>query len=315
MIVGHEAAGVVESVGEGVTSVKPGDHVVSLFQGNCGECDMCKNPETNYCTGSEAKIGNFGLLDGTCRFSVGGTDVYQFVSCGTFSQYSVAPEANVAKINPAAPIEKCALFGCCIPTGYGAAVKTAKVRPGSTCAIWGLGAVGLCAVMGCKAAGASRIIGIDINPDKFPIGKTFGCTELINPKDFPDKPIYEVLLEKTGTGLDYAFECIGNTECIESATKACKKGCSVCVMVGIPPAIATITASPLQLILGLTLKGSFMGGYKSREAVPLLVEDYLQGKLKLDELITHTVPLEEINEAFELLKSGKSLRTMLELWK
>jgi len=313
IILGHEGAGIVESVGEGVTSFKPGDHVVPLFVPQCNKCKMCKDSRTNLCEVG-TPFGNSTLLDGTSRFTLKGKPVYHMSYCSVFSQYTVTQEITLAKINPAVPIEKAGLFGCCIPTGYGAVMNTAKVEPGATCAVWGLGAVGLCAVMGCKAAGASRIIGIDVNPAKSEVGKKFGCTDFVNPKDFPDKKIQDVLVEMTDGGLDYTFECIGNIACIESALESCKKGWGMAVIVGISPAGKTMTTIPFNLIMGRTWKGTFAGGVKGKDGIPALCEDYLKGKILLDDLITQTLPLEKLNESFQLMISGKSIRAIINPW-
>jgi len=313
MIMGHEGAGIVESVGEGVTYVKPGDHIIPMFAPQCNKCEMCKDPRTNLCE-LKTPMGNGGLEDGTCRFTCKGKPIFHQSFCSVFTQYSVTPEICVAKINPAVPIEKACLFGCCIPTGYGAVMKQAEVKPGSTCAVWGLGAVGLCTIMGCKAAGASRIIGIDINADKFEVAKKFGCTELVNPNDHKGKKIEDVLIEMTNGGLDYTFECIGNVACIESALEATRRGWGTSVIVGIPHSSKTISTKPFTLISGRTWKGSFAGGIKGKDGFPKLCEDYLQGKVIVDPLITHTMPLEKINEAFDLLLAGKSIRTIILPW-
>jgi len=314
MVLGHEGAGIVESVGEGVTSVQPGDHIIPMFAPQCNKCKMCKDPRTNLCV-IKTPMNNSYLEDGTARFFFQGKPLYHQAFCSVFSQYSVTPEYCIAKINPAVPIEKAALFGCCIPTGYGAVMNVAKVAPGSTCAVWGLGAIGLCAVMGCKAAGASRIIGIDVNPAKFEVGKKFGCTELVNPNDYPGKRIQDVLIEMTDGGLDYTFECIGNVDCIEAALESCVDGWGVSIIVGIPHHSQKISTYGGTLFGGRTWRGTFCGGVKGRDGIPALCEEYLKGKILLDELITHTMPLEQINQAFDLLRAGKSIRTIILPWK
>jgi len=314
IILGHEGAGIVESVGEGVTSFKPGDHVIPMFVPQCNKCPMCKDPRTNLCDVG-TPFGNSTLLEGTSRFSTKGKTLYHMSYCSVFSQYSVSDEITLAKINPAVPMEKAGLFGCCVPTGYGAAINTAKVQPGTTCAVWGLGAVGLCTIMGCKASGASRIIGIDVNPDKFDVAKRVGCTDVVNPKDYPDRRIQDVLIEMTNGGLDYTFECIGNIACIESALESCKKGWGTSVVVGIPPGGKTLTAPPFALIQGRTWKGTFAGGVKGKDGIPALCEEYLKGKIDLDALITHNLTLDKVNEAFDMMIAGKSIRAMILPWK
>lgn len=312
-ILGHEGAGIVESVGPGVTSVAPGDHVVPLYIPQCGECKFCKSPKTNLCSKIRLTQGQGMMPDGTSRFRCNGKTLYHFMGCSTFSQYTVVAEISVAKVAPEAPSNRVCLLGCGIPTGYGAPINTAKVEPGSSVAIWGLGAVGLAVAMGARECGASRIIGIDINPDKFELGKKFGVTEFINPKDFPAKTIQEVLIEKTDGGLDYTFECIGNVNTMRAALESCHKGWGVSVIIGVAGAGQEIATRPFQLVTGRTWKGTAFGGWKSKQSVPELTQLYLKGKLMIDEFVTHTLPLEKVNEAFELMHQGKSLRAVLQL--
>ncbi|XP_014247527.1 alcohol dehydrogenase class-3 [Cimex lectularius] len=309
-ILGHEGAGVVESVGDGVTSVQPGDHVIPLYIPQCKECKFCKSQKTNLCSKIRTTQGKGLMPDSTSRFSCNGKQLFHFMGCSTFSEYTVVAEISIAKVNEKAAMNKVCLLGCGVSTGYGAALNTAKVESGSNCAIWGLGAVGLAVAMGCKAAGASRIIGVDTNPDKFAAGKKLGCTECINPKDF-DKPIHEVLIDMTDGGLDFTFECVGNVMTMRSALEACHKGWGTSVIIGVAAAGQEISTRPFQLVTGRTWKGSAFGGWKSRDSVPKLVEDYLQGKIDLDSFVTHELKFEEINEGFDLLHSGKSLRTVL----
>lgn len=310
VILGHEGGGTVESVGEGVTRVKPGDHVIPLYIPQCGECKFCKSPKTNLCSTIRSTQGQGVMPDGTSRFTCKGQTVYHFMGTSTFSEYTVVAEISVCKVDDNAPLEKVCLLGCGISTGYGAALNTAKVEAGSTTAVWGLGAVGLATVMGCKTAGASRIIGIDINPDKFPVAKEFGCTEFVNPKDH-EKPIQQVLIEMTDGGLDYTFECIGNVKTMRAALEACHKGWGTSVIIGVAGAGQEISTRPFQLVTGRVWKGTAFGGWKSCDSVPKLVEDYLAGKIKVDEFITHTMPLDKINEAFDLMHAGKSIRAVV----
>lgn len=310
VILGHEGGGTVESVGEGVTRVKPGDHVIPLYIPQCGKCKFCKSPKTNLCSTIRSTQGQGVMPDGTSRFTCKGQTVYHFMGTSTFSEYTVVAEISVCKVDDNAPLEKVCLLGCGISTGYGAALNTAKVEAGSTTAVWGLGAVGLATVMGCKTAGASRIIGIDINPDKFPVAKEFGCTEFVNPKDH-EKPIQQVLIEMTDGGLDYTFECIGNVKTMRAALEACHKGWGTSVIIGVAGAGQEISTRPFQLVTGRVWKGTAFGGWKSCDSVPKLVEDYLAGKLKVDEFITHTMPLDKINEAFDLMHAGKSIRAVV----
>ncbi|XP_020671303.1 alcohol dehydrogenase 1A [Pogona vitticeps] len=311
MILGHEAAGVVESVGEGVTCVKPGDKVIPLFVPQCGKCSSCRSTRGNLCSSNDLSEPRGLMPDGTSRFTCKGKNLYHFISTSTFTEYTVVHENSVVKIDAAAPLEKVCLIGCGFSTGYGAAVKTAQVEPGSTCAVFGLGGVGLSAVMGCKAAGASRIIGVDINKDKFPKAKEMGATECVNPLDYK-KPINEVLFDLTdGEGVDYSFEVIGRVDTMTAALSSCHCNFGTSVIVGVPPSASEIAFDPLLLFTGRTWKGSVFGGWKSKDAVPRLVSDFMGKKFILDPLITHTMPFEKINEGFDLLRSGKSIRTVL----
>uniref|UniRef100_A0A8C1GDJ3 Zgc:63568 n=1 Tax=Cyprinus carpio TaxID=7962 RepID=A0A8C1GDJ3_CYPCA len=269
VILGHEGAGVVESVGPGVTKMSKGDKVIPLVVPQCGQCERCLSPKTN---------------------------LYK---------------SAMSKIHPDAPLDKVCLLGCGVSTGYGAAVNTGKVESGSTCAVFGLGAVGLAAVMGCKAAGASRIFAVDINPDKSEIAKTFGATEFLNPKDH-SKPIQEVLKKLTNGGVDFSLECVGNVGVMRAAVEACTPAGGVCVMVGWTR-IGELTLVSEDILLGKTLKGSYFGGWKSAEAVPKLVQDYMSGKLLLDEFVTHRLTLDQVNQAFELMITGKSIRTVIKM--
>jgi len=309
-ILGHEGGGIVESVGEGVTSVVPGDHVIPLYTPQCYECKFCKSPKTNLCVKIRATQGQGLMPDGTSRFTCKGKPVFHFMGCSTFSEYTVCAEISVAKVNPVAPLDKICLLGCGISTGYGAALNTARVEPGSTVAIWGLGAVGLAVAMGCKEAGASRIIGVDINPDKFEFAKKFGVNEFVNPKDH-EKSIQTVIIEMTDGGVDFSFECIGNVACMRAALEACHRGWGVSTVIGVAGAGQEISTRPFQLVTGRVWKGTAFGGWKSRESVPRLVEDYMSKKLMVDEFVSHDVPLDEINKAFHLMHSGQSIRSIV----
>ncbi|XP_046420474.1 alcohol dehydrogenase class-3 [Neodiprion fabricii] len=311
-VLGHEGAGIVESVGPGVTEFQPGDHVIPLYIPQCGECKFCKSPKTNLCGKIRTTQGKGVMPDGTSRFTCKGKTLAHFMGCSTFSEYTVVADISLSKVDPKAPLDKVCLLGCGVPTGYGAALNTAKVEPNSTCAIWGLGAVGLAVALGCKAAGASRIIGIDVNKDKFEQAKLFGCTEFVNPKDY-DKPIQEVLVELTDGGLDYTFECVGNVHTMRAALESCHKGWGTSVIVGVAGAGQEISTRPFQLVTGRVWKGTAFGGWKSRDSVPKLVKDYQSKKLLLDEFVTQNLPFDQINEAFDLLHSGKSLRAVLHL--
>ncbi|XP_032117445.1 alcohol dehydrogenase 1C-like isoform X3 [Sapajus apella] len=309
-ILGHEAAGIVESVGEGVTTVKPGDKVIPLFIPQCGKCRICKNPESNFCLKNDLTNPQGTLQDGTSRFTCRGKPVHHFIGVSTFSQYTVVDEIAVAKIDAASPLEKVCLFGCGFSTGYGSAVKVAKVTPGSTCAVFGLGGVGLSVVMGCKAAGAARIITVDINKAKFAKAKELGATECINPQDYK-KPIQEVLKEMTDGGVDFSFEVIGRLDTVMASLLCCHEACGTSVVVGVPPVSQSLSMNPMLLLTGRTWKGAVFGGFKSKEDVPRLVADFMAKKFSLDALITNVLPFEKINEGFDLLRSGKSIRTVL----
>uniref|UniRef100_A0A8C9EPT3 Enoyl reductase (ER) domain-containing protein n=1 Tax=Pavo cristatus TaxID=9049 RepID=A0A8C9EPT3_PAVCR len=287
VIPGHEGAGIVESIGEGVTSVKPGNQ----------QCLSLTEPQNL-------------LPDKTSRFTCKGKQIHHFLWNSTFAEYTVVPEYTLAKIDAAAPLDKVCLLACGFPTGYGAAINTAKVKPGSTCAVFGLGGVGLSVVMGCKAAGASRIIAIDINKDKFARAKEMGATECINPQDFK-KPIQQVLTEMTGHGVDYSFEAAGTADTLIAALASCNMNTGVCVLAGEPPAGSTIPIDPFLLLSGRTCKGTLLGGWKMRDSIPRLVASYLEKKFNSDLLITHTLPFAKINEGFELLRAGKSIRSVL----
>ncbi|NXV74674.1 ADH1 dehydrogenase, partial [Atlantisia rogersi] len=304
VIPGHEGAGIVESIGEGVTSLKPGDKVIPLCIPQCGECTFCLNPESNFCLKSHLYEPQNLMPDKTSRFTCKGKQIHHFLWLSTFAEYTVIPECALAKIDAAAPLEKVCLFGCGFPTGYGAAINTAKVKPGSTCAVFGLGGVGLSAVMGCKAAGASRIIAVDINKDKFAKAKELGATDCICPHDFK-KPIQEVLTEMTGHGVDYSFEVIGRADTMTAALASCNMSTGVCVMVGVLDSGSAISVDPILLLSGRTWKGTLLGGWKTRESIPKLVSSYMEKKFKSDLLITHTLPIAKVNEGIELLCAGK----------
>ncbi|KAM9330497.1 alcohol dehydrogenase 1-like [Gastrophryne carolinensis] len=308
IILGHEAAGIVESVGEGVTEVKPGDKVIPLFVPQCGECRSCNDPNGNLCFKSEVGKQSGLMADGTSRFTCKSQTIYHYSGTSTFSEYTVVNKINVVKIRDDAPLAEACLIGCGFTTGYGSAVKVAKVTPGSTCAVFGLGGIGLSVIIGCKAAGASRIIGVDINSDKFAKAKEFGATEYINPTDYKE-PIHEVLQKMTDGGVHYSFECIGNPNVMVSALLSTFFGSGTTVIVGISPSGSRISFDPMLLLTGRTVKGASFGGYKSKEYVPALVSELISEKIKVNGLITHTLPFDEINKGFNLLHKGKRLWT------
>ncbi|WP_444918203.1 S-(hydroxymethyl)glutathione dehydrogenase/class III alcohol dehydrogenase [Microbulbifer sp. JMSA003] len=309
-ILGHEGAGVVESVGEGVTSVSVGDHVIPLYTPECGECKFCLSGKTNLCQKIRGTQGKGLMPDGSTRFSVDGKPIFHYMGCSTFSEYTVLPEISVAKINPEAPSNEVCLLGCGVTTGMGAVTNTAKVEPGSCVAIFGLGGIGLSAVIGAKMAGASRIIGVDINEDKFALAKKLGATECINPKAY-DKPIQEVIVELTDGGVDYSFECVGNVNLMRAALESCHKGWGESIIIGVAGAGQEISTRPFQLVTGRVWTGSAFGGVKGRSELPSFVERYLAGEFKLNDFITHSMPLEQINDAFDLMHEGKSIRSVI----
>lgn len=312
VILGHEGGGIVESVGKDVVNVQPGDHVIPLYTPQCGTCKFCKNPKTNLCSKIRATQGRGVMPDGTSRFTCSGQAIFHFMGCSTFSEYTVVADISVAKIDNKAPLDKVCLLGCGVSTGYGAAINTAKVEKNSSCAIWGLGGVGLAVALGCKAAGATRIIGIDINESKFEIAKKFGCTECINPKMY-NKSIQDILIEMTDGGLDYTFECIGNVQTMRAALEACHKGWGTSVIIGVASAGQEISTRPFQLVTGRVWKGCAFGGWKSRDSVPKLVEEYLNGNLVLDDFITHSLRLDDVNDALQLMHTGESIRSVLQV--
>lgn len=309
-IMGHEGGGIVEQVGEGVTSVQVGDHVIPLYTAECGVCKFCTSGKTNLCSAVRETQGKGLMPDGTTRFYKDGEPIYHYMGCSTFSEYTVLPEISLAKVNKEAPLEEVCLLGCGVTTGMGAVMNTAKVEKGSTVAIFGLGGIGLAAIIGSVMAGASRIIGIDINESKFELAKKLGATDLINPKDY-DKPIQDVIVELTDGGVDYSFECIGNVDVMRSALECCHKGWGESVIIGVAGAGQEISTRPFQLVTGRVWRGSAFGGVKGRTELPGYVERYLAGEIPLQDFITHTMPLEDINEAFDLMHEGKSIRSVI----
>ncbi|WP_459251808.1 S-(hydroxymethyl)glutathione dehydrogenase/class III alcohol dehydrogenase [Cauispirillum nitrogeniifigens] len=309
-ILGHEGGGIVEEVGPGVTSVAVGDHVIPLYTPECGKCKFCLSGKTNLCQAIRATQGKGLMPDGTTRFKVRGRDVFHYMGTSTFSEYTVLPEIALAKINKEAPLEKVCLLGCGVTTGMGAVMNTAKVEPGATVAIFGLGGIGLSAIIGATMAKAGRIIGIDINPSKFEIAKQLGATDVVNPKDF-DRPIQEVLVEMTDGGVDYSFECIGNVNVMRAALECCHKGWGESVIIGVAGAGEEISTRPFQLVTGRVWRGSAFGGVRGRSELPEYVERYLRGEFELDTFITHTMGLDDINTAFDLMHEGKSIRSVI----
>lgn len=309
-ILGHEGGGIVESIGEGVTSVQVGDHVIPLYTPECGECKYCKSGKTNLCQKIRETQGKGLMPDGTTRFSKNGEPIYHYMGTSTFSEYTVLPEISLAKVNPEAPLEEVCLLGCGVTTGMGAVMNTAKVEEGATVAVFGLGGIGLSAIIGAAMAKASRIIAIDINESKFELARKLGATDCVNPMNF-DKPIQDVIVEMTDGGVDYSFECIGNINVMRSALECCHKGWGESVVIGVAGAGQEISTRPFQLVTGRVWRGSAFGGVKGRSELPEYVERYMKGEFKLDDFITHTMALEDVNEAFDLMHEGKSIRTVL----
>ena len=309
-ILGHEGGGIVESIGEGVTSVQVGDHVIPLYTPECGECKFCKSGKTNLCQKIRATQGKGLMPDGTTRFHKDGQPIFHYMGCSTFSEYTVLPEISLAKVNKDAPLKEVCLLGCGVTTGMGAVLNTAKVEEGATVAIFGLGGIGLSAVIGAAMAKASRIIAIDINESKFELARKLGATDCINPKNY-DKPIQDVIVELTDGGVDYSFECIGNVNVMRSALECCHKGWGESIIIGVAGAGQEISTRPFQLVTGRVWRGSAFGGVKGRSELPGIVEQYMRGDFKLDDFITHTMGLEKINEAFALMHAGKSIRTVI----
>ncbi|MBY4677345.1 S-(hydroxymethyl)glutathione dehydrogenase/class III alcohol dehydrogenase [Marinobacterium arenosum] len=309
-ILGHEGGGIVEEVGPGVTSVKPGDHVIPLYTPECGECKFCKSGKTNLCQAIRATQGQGLMPDGTSRFSLNGQTIYHYMGTSTFSEYSVMPEIAVAKISKEAPLDKVCLLGCGVTTGIGAVLNTAKVEPGSTVAVFGLGGIGLSVIQGAVLAKAERIIAIDINEDKFEMARMLGATDFVNPKNY-DAPIQDVIVELTDGGVDYSFECIGNTHLMRSALECCHKGWGESVIIGVAGAGQEISTRPFQLVTGRVWRGTAFGGVKGRSQLPDYVERYMKGDIKIDDFVTHTMGLEDINKAFDLMHEGKSIRSVV----
>jgi S-(hydroxymethyl)glutathione dehydrogenase/alcohol dehydrogenase len=309
-ILGHEGGGVVESIGEGVTSVAVGDHVIPLYTPECGECKFCLSGKTNLCQKIRETQGKGLMPDGTTRFFKDGEPIFHYMGCSTFSEYTVVPEISLAKVNKTAPLEEVCLLGCGVTTGMGAVLNTANVQEGDTVAIFGLGGIGLSAVIGATMAKASRILVIDINESKFDLAKKLGATDCINPKNF-DKPIQDVIVEMTDGGVDFSFECIGNVNVMRSALECCHKGWGESVIIGVAGAGQEISTRPFQLVTGRVWRGTAFGGVKGRSQLPEIVERYLAGDFALSDFITHTMPLEQINDAFDLMHEGKSIRSVV----
>jgi len=310
VVLGHEGGAIVEEIGEGVTSLAVGDHVIPLYTPECGQCKFCLSGKTNLCQAIRSTQGQGLMPDGTSRFSQNGKAIYHYMGTSTFSEYTVVPEIAVAKINKAAPLDKACLLGCGITTGIGAVLNTAKVEAGASVAIFGMGGIGLSVVQGAVMAKAGRIICIDINTDKFAMAEMLGATDCINPNDY-EEAIQDVIVDLTDGGVDYSFECIGNVNVMRSALECCHKGWGESVIIGVAGAEQEISTRPFQLVTGRSWRGSAFGGVKGRTELPGYVERYLQGEIQIDPMVTHTMSLDNINTAFDLMHKGESIRSVI----
>jgi S-(hydroxymethyl)glutathione dehydrogenase/alcohol dehydrogenase len=311
VIFGHEGAGVVVDVGAGVTSLKKGDHVIPLYTPECRQCKSCTSHKTNLCTAIRSTQGAGVMPDGTSRFSIGGTKIHHYMGCSTFSNHTVLPEIALAKIREDAPFDKVCYIGCGVTTGIGAVINTAKVEPGANVVVFGLGGIGLNVIQGARMAGAAMIVGVDINPAREALARSFGMTHFVNPKEVQGD-LVPYLVELTKGGADYSFECVGNVDLMRQALECCHRGWGESIIIGVAGAGQEIKTRPFQLVTGRVWKGTAFGGARGRTQVPQIVDWYMDGKISIDPLITHKLPLNRINEAFELMHSGESIRTVIE---
>jgi S-(hydroxymethyl)glutathione dehydrogenase/alcohol dehydrogenase len=310
-ILGHEGAGIVREIGAGVTSVKPGDHIIPLYTPECRQCKTCLSRKSNLCTAIRATQGKGVMPDGTSRFSYKGKPIFHYMGCSTFSNFTVLPEIAVAKIRADAPFDKVCYIGCGVTTGIGAVLYTAGVEPGANVAVFGLGGIGLNVIQGAKLAGADMIVGIDVNPAKKAMAQFFGMTHFIDPRETGADKVVPAVVEITGGGADYSFDCTGNTEVMRQALECCHRGWGQSIIIGVAEAGKEIATRPFQLVTGRVWKGSAFGGARGRTDVPKIVDWYMNKKIRIDELITHTMPLERINDAFTLMHEGKSIRSIV----
>jgi S-(hydroxymethyl)glutathione dehydrogenase / alcohol dehydrogenase len=310
-ILGHEGAGVVLEVGAGVTSVKPGDHVIPLYTPECRQCKSCLSRRTNLCTAIRATQGQGRMPDGTSRFSIGGEPIAHYMGCSTFANHTVLPEIAVAKVREDAPFDKICYIGCGVTTGVGAVIWTAKVWPGANVAVFGLGGIGLNVIQGARMAGADKIIGVDLNPGRIEMARAFGMTDFINPDDVGRDKVVQAIVDLTGGGADFSFECIGNVATMRQALECCHRGWGESVIIGVAGAGQEIATRPFQLVTGRVWRGTAFGGARGRTDVPRIVDWYMEKKLEIDPLITHTLPLERINDAFDLMHRGESIRSVV----
>ena len=310
-ILGHEGAGIVREVGPGVTSVKVGDHVIPLYTPECRQCKSCLSRRTNLCTSIRATQGQGLMPDGTSRFSFKGQPIFHYMGCSTFSNFTVMPEIAVAKVRADAPFDKICYIGCGVTTGIGAVIWTGKVWPGANVVVFGLGGIGLNVIQGARMVGADRIIGVDLNPAKAEIARKFGMTHFVNPDDVGRDKVVQAIVDLTGGGADFSFECIGNVNTMRQALECCHRGWGESIIIGVAAAGQEIATRPFQLVTGRVWKGSAFGGARGRTDVPKIVDWYMQGKINIDDLITHTLPLEKINDAFDLMHDGESIRSVV----
>jgi S-(hydroxymethyl)glutathione dehydrogenase/alcohol dehydrogenase len=309
-ILGHEGGGIVVEVGEGVNSVAPGDHVIPLYTPECRECSFCTSGKTNLCQAIRMTQGRGLMPDETSRFSFNGNPLYHYMGTSTFSEYTVLPEISIAKISKEAPLEKVCLLGCGITTGIGAVFNTARVEPGSTVAVFGLGGIGLSVIQGAVMVGASRIVGIDVNPGKFDMARALGATDFVNPGDYDD-PIQDVIVELTNGGVDYSFDCTGNVDVMRAALECCHKGWGESTIIGVAGAGQEISTRPFQLVTGRVWRGTAFGGVRGRTELPGYVDKYMNGEINIDDMVTHTMGLDDINDAFDLMHHGESIRSVV----
>jgi S-(hydroxymethyl)glutathione dehydrogenase/alcohol dehydrogenase len=310
-VLGHEGAGIVREIGAGVTSVKVGDHVIPLYTPECRGCKTCLSQRSNLCTSIRATQGQGLMPDKTSRFSAGGKEVFHYMGCSTFSNFTVLPEIAVAKVREDAPFDKICYIGCGVTTGIGAVIYTAKVRPGSNVVVFGLGGIGLNVIQGARMVGADKIIGVDLNPSKVEMAKKFGMTHFINPDEVGRDKVVQAIQDLTDGGADYSFECIGNIHTMRQALECCHRGWGESIIIGVAPSGTEISTRPFQLVTGRVWKGSAFGGARGRTDVPKIVDWYMEGKINIDDLITHTMPLDKINDAFDLMHEGKSIRSVV----
>lgn len=308
-ILGHEGAGIVREIGPGVTSLRVGDHVIPLYTPECRQCKFCLSGKTNLCGAIRETQGRGLMPDGSSRFSIGGEPLHHYMGTSTFANFTVLPEIAVAKIRPDAPFDKVCYIGCGVTTGLGAVINTAKVEPGANVAVFGLGGIGLNVIQGARLAGADRIIGIDLNPAKEALARKFGMSDFLNPADVDN--VVAAIVEMTGGGVDYSFECIGNVEVMRQALECCHKGWGESIIIGVAASGKEISTRPFQLVTGRVWRGTAFGGAKGRTDVPKIVDWYMNGKINIDDLITHTLPLDRINEGFDLMHAGESIRSVV----